>query len=115
VVALLQISGEAALASGVSCWFAQDTVELIGLIQHHLDGVLVLVELVSLTLLASAHSPRASLDSGYLLGAVLVVMTLVLTLVVVITVMMPALAGCRLVLACCRYQLCVLHPCGGVG
>jgi hypothetical protein len=78
-------------------------VKLTGLIQHHLDGVLVLAELVSVVLLASAHSPWASLDSCHLLGAVLVVMTLVLPLAVAITVMMSALAGCRLGLACSRY------------
>jgi hypothetical protein len=77
-------------------------MELTRLIQHHLDGVLVLVELVSLALLASARSPRASLDSSHLLGSILVVVMLVLSLAMEITIVMSVLAGCRLGLACSR-------------
>jgi hypothetical protein len=87
----------------MSCWFAQDTVELIGLIQHHLDGALILVELISLALLTSTRSPRASLNSGHLLGAILVVVTLIFPLAMAITVMMTTLAGCQLGLACSQY------------
>jgi hypothetical protein len=96
MVALLQISGEAALASSVCCWFAHNAVELIGLIQHHLDGVLVLAELVSFALLDSTRSPRASLDSNHLLGTILVVVTLVFPLAMAVTIVVYALAGCRL-------------------
>jgi hypothetical protein len=74
-------------------------MELAGLIQHHLNGVLVLAELVFFVLLASTRSPRASFYSGHLLGAVLVVMALIFPLAVPITVVMSSLAGCRLRLA----------------
>jgi hypothetical protein len=39
------------------------------------------------------------LNSGYLLGAILVITTLILSLAVAITVVMSTLAGCRLRLA----------------
>jgi hypothetical protein len=77
-------------------------VELAWLIQHHLDGVLVLVELISLALLTLACNPRASLDCGHLLRAILVVMTLVFPLAVAVIVVVPTLAGCQLGLACSR-------------
>jgi hypothetical protein len=115
MVALLQVSGETALAGSVSRRLAQDAMKLTGLIQHHLDGVFVLAELVSFALLASARSPRASLDSSHLLGAVLVVMTLIFPLFMAIMVVMSALVGCRLGLASGRRWLDVLHPCGEVG
>jgi hypothetical protein len=87
----------------MSRWFAQDTVELTGLVQYHLDGVLVLVELIPLALLTPARSPRASLDNAHLLRAILVVVKLVSPLAVAISVVMSALAGCRLGLACSRH------------
>jgi hypothetical protein len=90
-------------------------MELAGLIQHHLDGVLVLAEFVPFALLASTRSPRASLNSSYLLGAVLVVTALVFPLAVSIMVVMSPLAGCRLRLASGWRWLNALHPCGRVG
>jgi hypothetical protein len=68
-------------------------MELAGLIQHHLDGVLIFAEFVPFAFLASTRSPGASLNSSYLLGAVLVVTAFVLPLVVSITVVMSSLAG----------------------
>jgi hypothetical protein len=67
-------------------------VELAWLVQHHLDGVLVFVELVALAPLTPARSPRASLDYGHLLQAVLVIMALVFPLAMTIAVVMPILA-----------------------
>jgi hypothetical protein len=90
-------------------------MELTGLIQHHLDSVLVLAEFVPFALLASTRSPRASLNNGHLLGAVLVVTTLFFPLAVSITVVMSSLAGCRLRLAPGWRWLNVLHPCSRVG
>jgi hypothetical protein len=90
-------------------------MELAGLIQHHLDGVLILAEFVSFALLASTRSPRGSLNSGHLLGAVLVVTALIFPLAVPITVVMSSLAGCRLRLASGWRWLNVLHSCCGVG
>jgi hypothetical protein len=89
-------------------------MELTRLIHHHLDGVLVLVELVPLALLASARSPWASLDNSHLLGAILVVVTLVLPLAMAITVVMSAFE-CQLGLTRSQHRFRVLHPCGGVG
>jgi hypothetical protein len=68
-------------------------VELAWLVQHHLDGVLVFVELVALAPLTPARSPQASLDCGHLLQALLVVMALVFPLAVTVAVVMPVLAG----------------------
>jgi hypothetical protein len=89
-------------------------VELARLIQHHLDGVLVLAELVSFVFLTSTRSPRASLNNSHLLGTVFVVMTLVLPLAMTIMVVMSALAECRLRLASGWHWLDVLYPCSGV-
>jgi hypothetical protein len=61
------------------------------------------------------HSPRASLDNGYLLGAILVIAALILSFAVMITVVMSTLAGCRLRLASGRRWLHILHPRGGIG
>jgi hypothetical protein len=71
-------------------------MELAWVVQHHLDGALVLVELVTLALLTPARSPRASMDSGHLLRAVLVVMTFILPLAVAVSIVVSALDGCRL-------------------
>jgi hypothetical protein len=71
-------------------------MKLAWLVQHHLDGVLVFVELVTFLNLAPARNPWASLDCGHLLRAILVVMTLMFPLVVTVSVIMPALAECRL-------------------
>jgi hypothetical protein len=90
-------------------------MELAGLIQHRLDGVLVLAEFVFFALLAFTRSPRASLNSGHLLGAVLVVVALIFPLAVLITVVMSSLTGSRLRLASGRRWLNILHSCSGVG
>jgi hypothetical protein len=89
-------------------------MEFAGLIQHHLDGVLVLAEFVPFALLASTRSPQASLNNSYLLEAVLVVTVLVFPLAVSITVVMSSLAGCQLRLASDWRWLNALHPCSRV-
>jgi hypothetical protein len=83
-------------------------------VQHHLDDVLVLVELVTFAPLAATHSPRASLDCGHLLRAILLLVTLVFPLAVTVVVMMPALARCRLGLPCSRPSLSKLRSGRGV-
>jgi hypothetical protein len=90
-------------------------MELARLIQHHLDGVLVFVELVSFALLTSTRSPWASLNNSYLLRTILVVAALVLPFSMSITVVMSSLAGCRLRLAPGWRWLNALHSCGRVG
>jgi hypothetical protein len=90
-------------------------MELAGLIQHHLDGVLILAEFVPFAFLASTHSPGASLNRSYLLGAVLVVTAFVLPLAMSIMVVMSSLAGCRLRLAYGWRWLNALYSCSRVG
>jgi hypothetical protein len=90
-------------------------MELIGLIQHHLDGVLVLAKFVSFEFLASTRSPRASLNSGHLLGAVFVVTALIFPLAMLIMVVMSFLAGCRLRLTSGWRWLNVLYSCSEIG
>jgi hypothetical protein len=89
-------------------------MELSWLVQHHLDGVLLLVELVTFVSLAATRSPRASLDGGHLLQAIPVVMALVFPLDVAIAVVVPALAGSRLGLSYSWLGLSKLHPYCGV-
>jgi hypothetical protein len=72
------------------------------MVQHHLDGVLIFVELVALAPLAPARSPRVSLDCNHLLRVILVVVTLIFPLAMTVAIVMPALAGCRLGLAYSR-------------
>jgi hypothetical protein len=86
-------------------------MELIGLIQHHLDGVLVLAKLVTFVLLASTCSPRASLNSSHLLGAILVVTVFVFPLAMSIMIVMFSSTDCRLRLTSGWRWFDVLYSC----
>jgi hypothetical protein len=90
-------------------------MELTGLIQHHLDGVLVLAEFVTFALLASARSPWASLNSSHLLGAILVVTAFIFPLAMSITIVMSSLTGCRLRLTSGWRWFNVLYSCSRIG
>jgi hypothetical protein len=90
-------------------------MEFAGLIQHHLNGVLVLAKFIPFALLAATHSPRASLNSCHLLRVVLVVMALHFPFAMPIVVVMSSLTRCRLRLTPSRSQLDALHSRGRVG